>query len=215
MIKIRELKFSYPDGRVVFDGLNFSYTANSRIGLIGSNGSGKTTFFYLIMGLLKPQVGEIEIFRKLRKQEEDFKEVRRRIGFLFQNSDAQLFCPTVKEDIAFGPLNLGWTEKKTIETVNETCKLLGLERYEDRVSYRLSEGEKRLVSLATVAAMKSEILLLDEPTTGLDEEVIERVLSYLKNNTKSFIMITQDIACLKKLAVDEIYRLDKGKIEKR
>jgi len=212
MIKINGLKFSYPDSRVVFDGFSFNYTINQKIGLVGSNGSGKTTLFYLIMGLLKPQAGEIEIFGKVRKTEKDFEEVRRRIGFLFQDSDDQLFCPTVKEDIAFGPLNLGHSKKEAMEIVGETCELLGLEGYEDRVSYRLSEGEKRLVSLATVVAMKPEILLLDEPTTGLDEEVTGRVLSYFKKNTPSLIMVTQHIDHLKKLSVDEIYRLDKGKI---
>ncbi len=148
----------------------------------------------------------------MRKNEKDFEDVRKRIGFLFQNPDDQLFCPTVKEDIAFGPLNLGHTEKETMEIIKVTCKLLGLEGYEERVSYRLSEGEKRLVSLATVVAMKPEILLLDEPTAGLDEEITERVINYLKNNTVSLIMVTHNIAHLKKLSVDEIYCLDKGKI---
>ena len=163
MIRIKKLKFAYPENKLVFNDLDFQYEKNQKVGIVGPNGSGKTTLFYLIMGLLKPQEGEIEIFNKVRKTEKDFEDVRRKIGFLFQNPDHQLFCPTVAEDIAFGPLNLGKTHKETREIVKKISNLLGLEKYIDRVSYRLSWGEKRLVCLATVIAMNPEVLLLDNP----------------------------------------------------
>ncbi|MDA3792110.1 MAG: energy-coupling factor ABC transporter ATP-binding protein, partial [Elusimicrobia bacterium] len=135
MIKIKNLNFNYPDGTKVFEKFNFTYNGG-KIGLIGKNGSGKTTLFHLIMGLLKHQAGEIEIFEKTRKREEDFVEIRRRIGLLFQNPDDQLFCPTVKEEIAFGPLNLGKNKSEALEIVKDVCSLFGLEGYEDKVSFK-------------------------------------------------------------------------------
>jgi len=210
MIKIQGLNFTYPDGRKVFENLNFTYSGG-KIGLLGKNGSGKTTLFYLITGLLKGTAGEIKILGKLRKTEADFEEIRRRIGLLFQNPDDQLFCPTVKEDIGFGPLNLGRSKSEADEIIKDVCKTLGLRGYEDRVSFKLSGGEKKLVSLATVAAMKPEIFLLDEPVNQLDEEVTETVLGFLRK-LNSFILVSPDINVMKKIPVEKIYYLDKGKI---
>jgi len=211
MIKIQKLRFAYPGDKLVFNDLDFLYEKKQKIGIVGPNGSGKTTLFYLIMGLLKPQEGEIEIFNKVRQTERDFEDVRRKIGFLFQNPDHQLFCPTVAEDIAFGPLNLGKTHKEAREIVSRISKLLGLEKYVDRTSYKLSWGEKRLVCMATVLAMEPEILLLDEPTAGLDERSTHKVLDYLKNNGHPFIIASHDINFLKTLT-DKIYLLNSGKI---
>jgi cobalt/nickel transport system ATP-binding protein len=211
MIKLKKLKFAYPGDKLVFNELDFAYGNKNRIGIVGPNGSGKTTLFYLIMGLLKPQAGEIEVFDKVREREKDFEEVRKRIGLLFQNPDHQLFCPTVAEDIAFGPLNLGKTREEAREIVRKTSRFLGLEKYLDRASYKLSWGEKRLVSLATIMAMDPEILLLDEPTAGLDERSTARVVDYLKHNNHSFIIASHDINFLKTLT-DEICLLDGGKI---
>ncbi|MFQ5867245.1 MAG: energy-coupling factor ABC transporter ATP-binding protein [bacterium] len=211
MIRIKKLKFAYLEDQLVFNDLDFQYGQKQKVGIVGPNGSGKTTLFYLMMGLLKPQAGEIEIFNKVRETEKDFEEVRRKIGFLFQNPDHQLFCPTVAEDIAFGPLNLGKSHQETREIVRRTSELLGLEKYIERVSYRLSWGEKRLVSLATVLAMNPEILLLDEPTAGLDQRSTTKVLDYLRYNGHSFIIASHDMNLLKMLT-DEIYLLDGGKI---
>ncbi len=211
MIKIRKLKFAYPGDKLVFDKLDFVYEKGEKIGIVGPNGSGKTTLFYLIMGLLKPQEGEIEIFDKVRQEEKDFYDVREKVGFLFQNPDHQLFCPTVAEDIAFGPLNLGKTHKDAREIVNRISQLLGLEKYINRASYKLSWGEKRLVCLATVLAMEPEVLLLDEPTAGLDERSTHKVLDYLKNDGASFIIASHDMNFLKTLT-DRIYFLNGGKI---
>ncbi|MFH2084452.1 MAG: energy-coupling factor ABC transporter ATP-binding protein [Candidatus Omnitrophota bacterium] len=212
MIKIKNLKFSYPDGRPVFSKLNFEYSQGCRLGFFGRNGSGKTTLLRLIMGLLRPQSGQIEIFAKLRNTEKDFAEVRRRIGYLFQNPDDQLFCPTVREEIAFGPLNLGKRAEEAAETVKETCKILGLDGFEDRITFHLSGGEKRLTALASVISMKPELLLLDEPTNDLDEDKTKTVLDYLRNNTKSFIMVSQELDHLKYAGVNEICRLENSRI---
>lgn len=210
VIRLRDISFGY-ESRTILKSLNLEIYEGDRIGLIGPNGAGKTTLLQIIMGLLKPKGGTVEIFGKIRQKEKDFIEVRQKIGYLFQDSDSQLFCPTVKEDIAFGPLNLGKTKKEAMEIVRETCKILGLEGFEDRVTYKLSGGEKRLVALATVIAMKPVCYLLDEPSSGLDENTTERLLSYLKNNTKTYLIVSHDKDFITK-ATDRIYRLDSGKI---
>lgn len=213
MIKIKDLNFSYPNGKKVFNGLNFSLHEGEKLGLVGPNGAGKTTLFHIIMGLLKPISGSIEIFGKIRKEEKDFIEVRQRIGLLFQDSDDQLFSPTVEEDIAFGPLNLGKSHEEVRNIVKDTCEMLGLTGFEKRVTHRLSGGEKRLVSLATVVAMRPECYLLDEPFAGLDERTTERFLEYLKSHIKTCIIISHERELLKKY-VDAIYVLNNSKIER-
>ncbi len=211
LIELRNLSFTYPYGNQVFNDLNFSLKKGDRIGLIGPNGAGKTTLFHLVMGLLRPESGEIRVFEKVRKTEEDFSEVRQRIGLLFQDSDDQLFSPTVEEDIAFGPLNLGKSHEEARTIVRETCEALGLEGFEKKVTYRLSGGEKRLVALATVVAMNPECFLLDEPTAGLDETTRERFLSYLKEHVDTYIIISHSHEFLRG-ATDRVYRLEKGRI---
>ena len=210
IIKLSNITFNY-DGRVVLKNLNFEIYEGERIGLIGPNGSGKTTLLYIIMGLLKPSSGTVEVFGKIRQKEKDFIEVRQKIGLLFQDSDSQLFCPTVKEDIAFGPLNLGKTKEEALQIVRETCDILGLRGFENRITYKLSGGEKKLVSLATVIAMKPLCYLLDEPSSGLDENTTERLLKFLKNNTKTYLLVSHDRNFITR-ATDKIYILDNGKI---
>jgi cobalt/nickel transport system ATP-binding protein len=213
LINIKNLSFSYPNGREIFNGLDFSLQEGEKVGLIGHNGAGKTTLFHIIMGLLRPTSGTIDIFGKVRKEEKDFTEVRQRIGLLFQDSDDQLFSPTVEEDIAFGPLNLGKSHKEAKTIVRETCERLGLSGFEKRITHRLSGGEKRLVALATVVAMNPECYLLDEPFAGLDETTTQRFLEYLKAHTKTYIIITHDRELLKQ-TVDTIFILNNGKTEK-
>ena len=209
LIEIQNLCFSYQNGKKVFDNINFSLKKEEKIGLIGPNGAGKTTLFHLMMGLLKPSSGRIKIFDKIRKEEKDFREVRQAIGLLFQDSDDQLFCPTVEEDIAFGPLNLGKSHHEAALIVEETCKKLGLSGYEKRITHRLSGGEKRLVALATIMAMKPICYLLDEPTTGLDKEASKRFLDYLRENSDTYVMISHNHDVLKN-AVDKVYELTHG-----
>ena len=163
LIKINNLSFAYPSRQLIFNKMNFNFSKGQRIGLVGPNGSGKTTLFHLIMGLLSPLEGKIEIFGKERKEERDFTDVRERIGLVFQDPDDQLFSPTVAEDISFGPLNLGKNHQETKKILKETLETLGLVGFENRITHNLSYGEKRLVSLATVWAMQPEVLLLDEP----------------------------------------------------
>jgi cobalt/nickel transport system ATP-binding protein len=211
MIEIKDLSFSHHHGKTVFTGLNMMLSQGERVGLIGPNGSGKTTLMHLIMGLHKPSSGEIRIFGKARTNEDDFKEVRRKVGLLFQDSDDQLFCPTVREDVAFGPLNLGKTHDEAAAIVKETLGVLGIGNLEDEVTHHLSGGEKRLVALATVIAMRSECYLLDEPTDGLDADKVCLLLKYLKEHASTYVIATHDREFLKS-ACDRVYELREGRI---
>jgi len=193
LINLKDISFSYPGGKPILKNLFFQLKEKERIGLIGPNGSGKTTLFHIIMGLLKPSSGRIEIFGKQMQEEKDFRPVRQKIGLLFQDADDQLFSPTVLEDVAFGPLNQGKSISEAKAVARETLATLGLERFENRVTYKLSGGEKKLVSLATVLAMKPQILLLDEPTTGLDSETTDRIITLLKDIDISYVFISHNL----------------------
>ena len=211
IINLTDIDFSYNGGPAVLNGLNLKFSKNEKIGLMGPNGSGKTTLFHIIVGLLKPVSGKIEIFGKTAKEEKDFIDVRRKIGLLFQDADDQLFSPTVLEDIAFGPLNLGRSRDEAIDIARKTLNFLGLAEFEDRFTYKLSGGEKRLVSLATVLAMEPEILLLDEPTTGLDEKTKTKITKTLSELDLSYILISHEFDLLSEIT-DSIYTMDNGKI---
>ncbi len=211
IIEIEDLNFAYPHEKKLFNSLSFSLKKGQRVGLTGHNGSGKTTFFHLIMGLIKPLSGDIKIFGKSRKDEKDFYEVREKISLLFQDPDDQLFCPTVEEDIAFGPLNIGMSHDGARAIVKMTCEKLNLTGYEKKITLRLSGGEKRLVSLAAVIAMNPVCYLLDEPTAGLDNGATERFLRYLKDYADTYIIVTHDRELLKN-AVDMVYKIDDCKI---
>ena len=211
LIYLENITFNYPGSSPVIDKLNLKFYRGDRIGLVAPNGSGKTTLFHIIMGLLKLSSGNMEIFGKPVKEERDFLIVRQRIGLLFQDADDQLFSPTVLEDVAFGPLNLGKSKDEAIEISKRTLEFLGLAGFEDRITFKLSGGEKRLVSLATILAMEPEILLLDEPTTGLDNEIRVKIAQVLSDLDISYILISHNIDFLSNLT-DSIYTMEKGKI---
>ncbi|MFH1136262.1 MAG: ABC transporter ATP-binding protein [Pseudomonadota bacterium] len=213
IIRLRGVSFAYNHHRQVLKNLDFDFFEGQRAGLRGVNGSGKTTLFHLIMGLLSPEKGVVEIFGRARARERDFREVRAKIGFVFQDADDQLFCPTVAEDVAFGPLNLGLSHDQARAVVRETLALLGLTGFEDRITYKLSGGEKKLVSLATVLAMKPRLLLLDEPTTGLDEQTTERFIGVLRESGLPYLIISHDRKFLSR-TVDAFFRMDGGGISR-
>ena len=206
VIKLENICFNYPGRDTVLDNLDFSLTRGNKIGLIGSNGSGKTTLFHIIMGLLKPSKGKIEILGDPVINESDFRKIRHKVGFLFQNSDDQLFCPTVLEDVAFGPLNQGKSNSEAKKIAKDTLEYLGLSGFEDRITYKLSGGEKRLVSLATVLSMDPEVLLLDEPTAGLDDKTKSALIQILADLDLSCIIISHEFDFLKE-TTDKAYML--------
>ncbi|MBM4276148.1 MAG: ABC transporter ATP-binding protein, partial [Deltaproteobacteria bacterium] len=194
LIEIQNLTFSYPGAPgPVFQDFNFQLLPGKHIGLIGPNGCGKTTLLHLIMGLLRPQAGKIVIFGQEVSKEKDFVAVRQKVGLLFQNADDQLFCPTVLEDVAFGPLNQGKPPAEAIRIARETMERLGLHGFEERVTYKLSGGEKKLVSLATVLAMQPQLLLLDEPTSGLDEQTKHRLMHILQDLDIAYMIVSQSL----------------------
>lgn len=211
IINLENISFSYPGEPLIIDELDFKFHHGDRSGLIAPNGSGKTTFFHIIMGLVKPSSGKMEIFGKPVSGEEDFSNIRGRIGLLFQNADDQLFCPTVLEDVAFGPLNMGKSKEEAIEISKKILDSLGLAGFEDRITYKLSGGEKRLVSLATVLSMKPDILLLDEPLTGLDRETRLKLIDILPDLDISYILISHEIDFLT-ATTKRIYTMKDGKI---
>ncbi len=210
MIRLRNIRFKYNSGYIL-DGLDLNVTPGDRIGLVGPNGSGKTTLCQIIMGLLTPESGEVEIFGKVRVGEPDFQQIRGKIGFLFQDADDQLFCPTVLEDVAFGPLNLGKSPAEAKRIVAKTLDSLSLKGFEDRITYQLSGGEKRLVSLATVLAMEPDMLILDEPTGGLDDETIERLIHILNESNLTFILVSHDREFLER-TTNKLLRIKNGMI---
>ncbi len=213
IIKLTDICFSYDKDKPVLDHLDFSLYKGDRIGLIAPNGSGKTTLFHVIMGLQKPDAGKIEIFGKEVKTEKDFIPVRRKIGLLFQDADDQLFSPTVIEDVAFGPLNMGRSKEEAIEISKKVLGFLGLSGFEKRVTFKLSGGEKKLVSLATVLAMEPEVLLLDEPLTGLDIKTCQTIVTILSKLDLTWMIISHDIDFLDSVC-NTILTMEKGKIVK-
>ncbi len=211
LIWLKNIDFGYPGAEKVLNNLDFRLHQKDRIGLIAPNGSGKTTLFHIIMGLLKPTAGRIEIFGRQVSEEKDFVAVRRRIGLLFQDADDQLFSPTVLEDVAFGPLNLGSSKEEAMAVARKTLSFLGLTDFENRLTYRLSGGEKKLVALATVLAMDPEVLLLDEPFNALDVDTKARTMEILNALDISCIIISHEIDFLSQTAND-IYTMRDGRI---
>jgi cobalt/nickel transport system ATP-binding protein len=212
IIELKGATFGYPGGPPILRQLDFTLRRGERIGIMAPNGSGKTTLFHLIMGLVKPLAGRVSIFGREVREEKDFAEVRRRIGLLFQDPDDQLFSPTVLEDVAFGPLNLGKTKTEAAAIARRTLTFLGLNGFEDRITFKLSGGEKRLVSLATVLAMEPEALLLDEPENGLDTRTRARLMEILRSLDIAYILISHELEFLA-ATTHLIYTMGEGRIQ--
>jgi len=215
LIQLERISFSYTPERPVLRGASLSLMKGEKAALLGPNGSGKTTLFHLIMGLLRPLSGTIRVFGSERVAARDFHEVRRRVGLLFQDSDDQLFSPTVAEDIAFGPFNLGKNRDEVLRIVHQTLSLIGLEGFEDRVTHKLSGGEKRLVALGTVLAMQPEVLLLDEPVIGLDDEHRSRFTKILRDSSLTFLIISHDHDFLGEVAAGKFRMADGAVVRDR
>jgi cobalt/nickel transport system ATP-binding protein len=199
LIELENISVSYNSHKAL-DRVSLKLRPGEKLGLAGPNGSGKTTLCHVIMGLLRPNAGLVRILGEDRITEDDFSRVRTRIGFLFQDSDDQLFCPTVLEDVAFGPLNQGKTPEQAREIVHRTLASLGLSAFSDRLTYQLSGGEKRLVALATILAMDPDALILDEPTTGVDEATVDRLVEILNISHRAHIVISHDKSFLPRVA---------------
>lgn len=211
LIRLENITYDYPGDIAVFRDLNFALRHGQRVGIIGANGSGKTTLFSLIMGLAVPCGGKISLFGELCRSERDFVQARKSMGYLFQDPDDQVFCPTVEEDIAFGPLNLGMFPTDARVLVTKMLKEFGIEVLRERVTTRLSWGQKRLVSLAGVLAMNPKILILDEPTASIDEQVIRTITDHLVKSEYGLLVASHDRQFLSDLDA-EIFLMKEGRL---
>jgi len=180
------------DGAAVLHDISFALGASERLAIVGPNGAGKTTLLRTIAGLERAKAGRVTLFGKDCGSEADFRVTRPRIGFLFQDSDDQLFCPTVAEDVAFGPLNTGCTSEEAFARASEVLGTLGIGHLGDRIIHKLSGGEKRLVCLAGLLAMRPDVLLLDEPTNGVDTENGARLRHQLRAFGGAMILVSHD-----------------------
>lgn len=212
-IELENISYHFPaDARPILRNINYTIDRQT-VGLIGPNGSGKTTLFHIIMGLLTPTEGKIFFKGKEITAREQFKALRREVGFLFQSSDDQLFSPTVIEDVAFGPLNLGHSEEEARRIAVAVLDRVGLAGFENRITHKLSGGEKKLVALATILSMDPKLLLLDEPTNSLDPETQTRLVEILDDLHLPYIIISHDWDFLAKTTA-ELYTLEKGTLMK-
>ncbi|HVX67629.1 MAG TPA: ABC transporter ATP-binding protein [Bryobacteraceae bacterium] len=190
LIDVQGLRYRYDDGTVALDGVDFQLHAGETVALLGPNGSGKTTFVHHLNGLLRGE-GFVSICG-LPLEDRNLTEIRRRVGMVFQDSDEQLFMPTVLEDVAFGPLNLGLGPAPATAAAMAALAQVRMEKAASKAPYHLSAGEKKRVALAGVLAMEPEILILDEPTTFLDPPAQRDLAAMLQNLPQAKILITHD-----------------------
>lgn len=191
-IEMNRVTFAYPAGQPVILDLSLSISQGESVGIIGANGAGKSTLLQLLLGLLLPAKGTISLGHTLLTKK-TLGWVRQRIGLVFQDPDDQLFMPTVREDVAFGPRNHGRDESQVDLLVDAALKTVGMADRADRPSYQLSGGEKKAVSLATVLAMEPDILVLDEPTSSLDPHARRQVIELLRRFEQTRIVTSHDL----------------------
>ncbi|RMF09789.1 MAG: ABC transporter ATP-binding protein [Candidatus Neomarinimicrobiota bacterium] len=192
LVECREVSFTYPDGTPALRDISFRITHGEAVAVIGANGAGKSTLLLHLAGVLLPQSGTVRVGDVL-VDSSHLDEVRRTVGFVFQNPDDQLFMPTVFEDVAFGPRNLGIPEDQLENRVLEALRSVGADHVRDRAPYHLSGGEKRAVSIATVLALQPKILVLDEPAANLDPVNRRKVIRLLTQFSHTRILATHDL----------------------
>lgn len=187
-------------GTIVLTGVDLTLQPGERLALIGPNGAGKTTLLRAIVGLERVRGGSIRLFGEACTDERQFRKFRPRIGFLFQDSDDQLFCPTVIEDVSFGPLNLGCSPAEARARSEATLARLGIGHLAERINHRLSGGEKRLVCLAGLLAMQPQALMLDEPANGVDAENGHRLRQALRDFEGAMLLVSHNVEFVADLA---------------
>ncbi len=208
-IDVRDLTFTYPDGRVALRGVNLFVAPGEKIALVGPNGAGKSTLMLHLNGILKGQ-GEVRVCGT-RIEEGSLGEIRAAVGLVFQDPDDQLFSATVFDDIAFGPLYMGLPEEDIRSRVQRALEAVELNGYGDRVCHHLSGGEKKRVAIATVLSMDPEILVLDEPTAGLDPRARRSLIHLLSDLPQTMLVSTHDIPMVAEL-FERTVVIDEGEI---
>ena len=190
MIEFRNVSFSYGDANVV-ENLSFTIKKGETVGLIGANGAGKSTIMKLMLGLISGS-GEIKV-DGLSMNKENLAEIRRKIGFVLQDSDNQMFMPTVYEDMIFGPRNYGLSKEETEKRVDEVLSQLGLQDLKHRHNHKISGGEKRMAAIATILAMEPEMILMDEPSTALDPVNRRTVINTINRLPQTKLIASHDL----------------------
>jgi cobalt/nickel transport system ATP-binding protein len=208
-LEVSKLHFSYPDGYPALCGVSFYISPGEKVALVGPNGAGKSTLLLHFNGTLHDR-GEVLVCGK-PVQKETLGEVRAAVGLVFEDPDDQLFSPTVFDDVAFGPLYMGFSEAEVRERVELALRAVGMEDVEERVTHHLSNGEKKRVAIATVLAMEPEILVLDEPTSGLDPRARRGLINLLQELPQTMLVSTHDMRLVGELFGRTIV-LDRGEV---
>ena len=206
-IAIRDLCFTYPHQQPLWQNLNLTILPGEKVGLIGPNGAGKTTLLLSICGILSPIAGEIYLFGKPVVEG----EFRPEIGLVFQNPNDQLFCPTVRDDIAFGPENMGLEAEEVEKRVQEALSLTGVLQLANRVPHQLSGGEKCMVAIASVLAMHPKLVLYDEPSANLDLRSRRCLINFLRSSQETIVISSHDLELILELC-DRVLLLNQRQI---
>ncbi|HIJ05774.1 MAG: Energy-coupling factor transporter ATP-binding protein EcfA [Methanomicrobiales archaeon 53_19] len=214
LIETRNLCYVYKNNVPALDGIDFVAPRKASIALLGPNGAGKSTLFKHFNGILKPTSGEV-LIRGEPITKKNIADIRKFVGIVFQNPDDQIFSPTVEQDIAFGPVNLGLDPETVAHRVDGAVAMLGLEDLRSRVPHQLSGGEKKRVAIAGVVAMEPQVMVLDEPTAGLDPGGVEDLLAFLKTLPEEYgmtiIFSTHQVDLVPEIA-DLVYVMNHGRI---
>ena len=209
IVKVSGLHFSYPDGHVALRGISLTLCAGDKVALVGPNGAGKSTLMLQLNGILDGR-GEIEI-GGMRLTRGNLPVIRAMVGLVFQNPDDQLFSPTVFEDVAFGPLHMGLPEAEVFARVDSALESVRMSGYRDRLSHHLSVGEKKRIAIATVLSMNPSILILDEPSAGLDQRARRTLINLLRDLPITMLVSTHDMRLVEELFPRTIV-MDDGQI---
>lgn len=214
-LETKNLSFTYPDGTEALKNVNLKIKKGEKIAIMGPNGAGKSTLFSHFNGLSEPTSGHVEIDgEKIVFERDELLKVRQKVGIVFQDPNDQLFAPTVKEDVAFGPMNLGLEYNEVKKRIAEALEMVGMSGFEDKTPHHLSGGQQKRVAIAGIVAMRPDIMILDEPTAGLDPEGVDKVLDILDTLNKegmSIVISSHDIEMVNEFA-DKIFVLYGGEI---
>ena len=209
VVRVESLHFSYPDGHVALRGVSINLCPGDKVALVGPNGAGKSTLMMHLNGILGGQ-GVVEVGGMPLKRD-NLPVIRAMVGVVFQNPDDQLFSPTVFEDVAFGPLHMGLTEAEVIARVDAALEAVRMSSYRDRLSHHLSVGEKKRIAIATVLSMEPKILILDEPSAGLDPRARRTLINLLRDLPITMLVSTHDMKLVQELFPRTIV-MDDGRI---
>jgi cobalt/nickel transport system ATP-binding protein len=212
-LRVEGLTYAYPDGSVALRGVDLTVGEGERVALLGPNGAGKTTLVLHLNGVLHGGAGTVEVggLRVEARDRARLAEIRRRVGIVFQDPDDQLFMPTVAEDVAFGPANLGLRGAELGERVDEALAAVGMSEHRDQVPHHLSFGQRRRVAVATVLAMRPQLLVLDEPSSNLDPASRRELAEILQRLPVTVLMVTHDLPYAMQLCPRSVI-LDGGRI---